>query len=345
MDWTSLNHYLHRLELHDCPVTQSIFGTTAVAAIEAQLQAFAQHRLAAKILACGFAYVSVGATFVVRLSTHEIVVMKAYGLSHGLKALRPKALQVSFQIQRELAETNFPCPELLLPPQVFKDTLFVVQSYCDPGEPVAPFAPFVRQQMAARLAQLLAHTRTRRFTDLAAWMPWLQDAPDLWPTPHNAMFDFPKTAAGAEWIDTIAAQAKQVITTVRLPWVVGHSDWSLQNMAFYQQQLTCVFDWDSLRIGPEACFVGGTARCFTHDWRYSRPSRPLLPAEAEAFVQDYETARGWSFAVDEYRVLRAAMVYTIAYGARCAHALNPEADWTFMIKGQLKEFYGRYLGS
>lgn len=116
-------------------------------------------------------------------------------------------------------------------------------------------------------------------------------------------------------------------------------------MAFYQGQLTCIFDWNSLRVGPEACFVGGAARCYTHDWRHEGPQRPLTLADAEAFIHDYETARGWSFAGDEQIVLGAAMVYTIAYGTRCAHALDPESTWARMIKAQLREFANHYLQS
>ncbi len=88
--------------------------------------------------------------------------------------------------------------------------------------------------------------------------------------PHNVLFDFEKTAAGAEWIDDLARQAKQILRGATGSLVIGHSDWSLQNMSFRQGKLNCVYDWDSLRVGLEPCFVGGAARCFYHDWRMGR---------------------------------------------------------------------------
>ena len=39
-----------------------------------------------------------------------------------------------------------------------------------------------------------------------------------------------------------------------------------------------------------------------------------------AFVADYETARGGSFSRDERALLAAAVVASLAYGARCEHA-------------------------
>ncbi len=47
---------------------------------------------------------------------------------------------------------------------------------------------------------------------------------ELWPPPHNALFDFEATAAGAEWIDGIAAYAKDLVDEFQAPVVVGHAD-------------------------------------------------------------------------------------------------------------------------
>lgn len=346
MNWQSLTDHIQQLELDDYPITRSIFGTADPERISAAFAQFARAVFQSDIESCGFAYVSVGATVVVRLRNAQVVVLKAYGIEHGLPALRPPALCSSFQVQAKLAQAGFSCPAILAAPQIQNRTLFMAQSYCDPGETVAPFDPQVRQCMAVKLAELIHHTRSWDAPlDLAPWMPWLAGATvkPLWPTPHNTLFNFEKTAAGAEWIDAIATRAQQVLLSIDLPWIIGHADWSLQNMAFHQGQITSVFDWDSLRVGPEAFFVGGAARCYAHDWRIGPPVRTITIADAEAFIREYETARGWQFIAEEQIAIGAAMVYTLAYGTRCAHAVGAESDWTQQCKIQLQQFCDRYL--
>ena len=348
MNWQSLTDHIQPLELDDCPITRSIFGTTDAARISAAFNQFAQSALHAEIESCGFAYVSVGATVVVRLSNAQIVVIKAYGTDHGLPALQPPALCRSFQVQAQLAQAGFPCPDGIAAPQIQDRTLLVAQSYCDPGETVEPFDPAVRRSMALLLARLIRQTRVWAIpTDLAPWMPWLTgngptDKP-LWPKPHNTLFDFEQTRAGAEWIDAIATRAQRLLLDIKLPWVIGHADWSLQNMAFHQAEITSVFDWDSLRVGPEAFFVGGAARCYAHDWRIGAPARTITVAEAEAFVQEYEFGKGQPFSTEEQTAIGTAMIYTLAYGTRCAHAVSPDANWTQQCKSQLQQFCDRYL--
>ena len=45
--------------------------------------------------------------------------------------------------------------------------------------------------------------------------------------------------------------------------------------------------------------------------------------ESQAFIADYEVACGKPFTSDERKTLDAAMIYGLAYGARCEHALKP----------------------
>lgn len=344
MNWQSLTDRIQQLDSDCSPVTRSIFGTTEPQEISTFTNRFVRTYLRDSIVGCSFIYISVGATCVVRLGCGQIVVIKAYGLKHGLWALRPPALRSSFRVQANLAQAGFACPAVIVAPQVQGRTLFIAQSYCNSGKPVDPFAPNVRREMAVKLADLIQ--RTRRLTipnDLAPWMPWLSDEISLWPTPHNALFDFEKTNAGAEWIDTIAVRAQAVLLDLTLEPTIGHADWSLQNMAFQNGQLTCVFDWDSLRVGPEPFFVGGAARCYAHDWRTGGPERTITVAEAEAFIQEYEVARGRPFSTNEQVAIGAAMVYTLAYGARCAHAIAPNTPWAYQIKAQLRKFCDLFL--
>ena len=54
----------------------------------------------------------------------------------------------------------------------------------------------------------------------------------LWPVPHNALFDFEATVAGAEWIDEVAGKAKKILDNSPGRMVVGHADWSAKHLRF-----------------------------------------------------------------------------------------------------------------
>lgn len=303
------------VDASDVAVARSIFGTADVDAISDLLDRYCQAVFKRAIAACTFVYISVGATVVVQLTDGTKVVLKAYGQRHS-----PKALTASFGLQKALAETGFPCPEVLQLPQPFDATLLTAQTFCDPGERVKSNAANISHTMARYLAQLIRQAKSYPHHDLPIWME--MDRDQLWHQPHSVLFDFEKTATGAEWIDQIALWAKQILREATGPWVIGHSDWSLQNMSFCQGQLTCVYDWDSLRVGLEPCFVGGAARCYRHDWRYGPPETAISVAEAQGFINIYESERGQPFSLEEYRILGAALVYTAAYGLRCAHAIK-----------------------
>ena len=52
---------------------------------------------------------------------------------------------------------------------------------------------------------------------------------------------------------------------------------------------------------------------------------PRFPTdeESQAFIAAYEEARGTPFTSDEQQTLQAAKIGSLAYGARCEHALEP----------------------
>jgi hypothetical protein len=139
--------------------------------------------------------------------------------------------------------------------------------------------------------------------------------------PHDGRFDFARTAGGAEWIDAIAARARRARDRGVGDVVVGHTDWRVENMRFSDGAVSAVYDWDSLAIQREPVLAGGVAHLFTSDFGAGPGwvQRPTL-AEALAFVADYEAARGAPFDDDERAVARAALVYAMAYTARCEHS-------------------------
>ena len=311
-------------------IAQSIFDTTSIKEITALLNGYSRQQFEQEITACSFAYLSVGATFIVHLSNKQQIVLKAYGDRYQLSNLR-----TSFQVQQSLAQQGFPCPAVLARPQQIGRTTLTAQGFhpdpytqaitseCSTDERVRlhlPSVAHIRQTMAQHLAMLIRQCKHYPSQGLTEWMEL--EAPGLWHTPHNVLFDFEKTKQGAEWIDEIAYRAKQVLLAARGPIVIGHSDWSLQNMSFAGKKLACVYDWDSLRVGLEPCFVGGAARVYRHDWRIGPPKPVISVTEMEDFISAYEIARAQPFTGEEHQVIGAAIVYTAAYGVRCAHAVR-----------------------
>lgn len=361
MTHLSLQTQLAQQIVPDDALASSIFGTTDIDEISALLNDYCQQQFGYDILYCTFAYLSVGATFVVQLSDLRQVVLKAYGAHQKLSSLR-----ASFQVQQALADAGFPCPAVLQLPQRVGPTILTTQAYCKgdrsegkslseenllpvqqrwqslPTESSLETMAHIRRTMAHSLARLIGQSKSYPHQGLPIWMELHE--PGLWHQPHNILFDFEKTAAGAEWIDSIAQQANQRLRAATGPAVIGHSDWSLQNMSFHQGNLVCVYDWDSLRVGLEPCFVGGAARVYRHDWRVGPPEPAISLAEVQDFVREYEAARGQPFTTEEQRVLGAAVVYTATYGVRCAHAIRGSNDAHYEnAKRQLRQFADTFL--
>ncbi len=173
--------------------------------------------------------------------------------------------------------------------------------------------------MAAALARLV--TMVEPLRGLKGLPPWLP-RDSLWGAPHNALFDFGSTRRGAEWIERIATTSREVLMAAGGPAVIGHRDWSARNMRFRGNEVSVIYDWDSLTVGPEAILVGKTAIAFPLTW-YKEPEPFPSPDAAAAFVREYETARGRRFSAVERTVVAAAAAYALSYTARCEHARDP----------------------
>ncbi len=100
------------------------------------------------------------------------------------------------------------------------------------GEFADAHEPEIRREMAralARLIELASEVPQEALAPLGGpW--WPEDG--LWPPPHNALFDFEATAAGAGWIDEIAREAKRIVESTPIGTVVSHGDWSANQMRF-----------------------------------------------------------------------------------------------------------------
>jgi hypothetical protein len=310
---------------------QSILGTNNAETISQTMQELCEVYLGQPIVEVEFWEVSVSLTIGLQLDRDRVVV-KFRSPSH----MTLETLQVVCQIQQTLAEQGFPAPRLVLMPMLYANSLVSVEQLLDCGENSDAHDPEIRRAMAHGLAEQIRFAQPFYQSNL----PRSRFYPNqLWEKPHNALFDFERTRQGAEWIDRIAAQAQTVLQSYDAPLVVGHMDWSAKNMRFQNGQLSAVYDWDSLRLEHELVIVGNAAKGFLVTWYVEAGELVPTPEEMQQFVRDYEAARSQTFTAAELRVITAAFIYSMAYTARCEHALDPTgAKWVGSFRAGLQNY-------
>ena len=299
-------------------LSESVLGTADPARIALSLQGFCSSMLGSQIEEVLFCDVSIGAAFGLRLGDARRVVLKAHRPDRA-----PDLLACVHRVQLHLADRGFPCPKPVLGPAPFGAGLATVDRLVAVGEFADAHEPEIRREMAralARLIELASEVPQEALTPLEGpW--WPEDG--LWPPPHNALFDFEATAAGAGWIDKIAREAKEIVESTPVATVVGHGDWSANQMRFESAKMSVAYDWDSLRVDKETTFVGHAATHFPYTERLDVPAAPS-PEEVRLFVEEYEAARGATFSGLKRAALFAAAAYGLAYTARCEHAVDPK---------------------
>lgn len=306
----------------------SILGTTDPRRVVEDLDTFCAACLGSPVEEAFLCELSVGAAFGLRLRGGRRILLKVHPPGRALRFLRAVYL-----VQRHLFARSFPCPEPITGPRPFGHGLATVEAFVDDGEFADAHEPEIRLEMACKLARMIELAAT--VSDVRALSQTWKLPPDrgLWPVPHNALFDFGATAAGAEWIDEIAGRAKETLDTSPGKMVVGHSDWSGNQMRFEGGKVSVAYDWDSLRLDKETNLVGHGATHFPYTEYFDVPRR-ASPAEARFFVKEYETARGAPFSEQEHVAVCAAATYGLAYTSRCEHALDPEGK---DLRGSFRE--------
>jgi hypothetical protein len=313
-------------------LAQGLFPEAAgPAAIAEAAEAVCRRHLAADVAGVLRVELSSGALFGLRLSDGRSVALKFHDRRCTLPEIRAVA-----RVQRRLAGEGFPCPPVARDPVEHRGGVVSFELWAGPGRERRASDPAVRDRMAELLAGVVrvasraeGHEGLRR--DLAPR--------GLWPDPHNNLFDFEATAAGAEWIDALARSARAVLDQLQAGRnVAGHMDWSVKHFRFFDDgRVAMVYDWDSLRLAPEARVVGSAAATFTLMFDED-PTSPPDPAEAAAFVSAYERARGAAFGRDERLQVSAAALYALAYCGRCEHALRASPDGR--LRARLRELHG-----
>lgn len=299
-------------------VEQAIFGTAEPEAIARAIAEAVFDELGERVGRALFYASSIGAVAGLELEDGRRIVVKAHQ-----PRVRPARLAAIREVMVALAEAGFPCPRPLAGPRLLANGLATFEVLLDRGAPGDARDPAIRRELARRLAELVRlippHARSEALG--RSWFGGLP-ADRVFPTPHSRLFDFEATSAGAEWIDALAAEAKQVPPAGER--VVGHFDWRVEHARFEGDELTAAYDWDSLHFELEPVMVGASAHAFTTDWSREAIAPAPTADEIRAFVADYEEARGEPFTKAERRVLGASCVYSLAYTARCGHALDPE---------------------
>jgi hypothetical protein len=312
-----------------------VFGTQDAAEIEHELARFCVDELGRPPREAVFYESSVGTAAGLVLSDGARVVVKGHWYE-----LSDARLAACSDVQRALAERGFPCPRPLLGPRPLGDGLGTVEELVDEGERRDAHEPSVRRALAEGLARLVETAQTLLDPRLPVRTSVGRLSGDgLWPRPHSRLFDFEATRRGTEWIDELGARALERLRHADGELVVGHLDWTTKHCRFVGDSLRVVYDWDSLGRTTEAELVGQAACHFTTTWYLDVPLIPA-PAEARAFVAEYEAARGAAFPVEERAVVGAAAVYGLAYGARCESCGDPEA--TSFPAGSQRDGLARY---
>lgn len=302
------------------PVERAIFGSSDPAAITVEVERFTREELGSPVGEPLFFESSVGSVFGLRLRDGRDVVIKAHQPHEPLDYL-----DAVHAVCRHLFESGFPCPRPLLGPRPLGLGHGTVEELRVDGDWADAHDPAVRRRMAELLAVLI--DLGRDLVDLPGLRPGLLSRIEdghIWPPPHSAIFDFEATASGAEWIDELAGRARSVLRQPAGERVVAHDDWSVKHFLFRDDDVTVVYDWDSLAVDCEPVLVGEAARGFTFTWRIPVRLAPSLD-ESRAFVSEYEAARGRPFTGAERETLGAAAAYALAYTARCEHCLAGEA--------------------
>jgi hypothetical protein len=298
------------------PILRDLFGDATPDEVATTLDTYCRRALGTPIAGAEFVAAGVGSVYGLRLGDGRRVVVKV----HPPRATA-RYLDAMQAVQRHLAAAGFPAPEPLAPPAPLGAGLAVAEALLDRGGRADAHDAAVRREMAEGLVRLVAAARGFTGRDGLRENIMAMGPERLWPIPHDGRFDFEATATGAEWIDAIAARARRARDREVGDVVVGHTDWRVENMRFADGEISAVYDWDSLAVQREPVLAGGVAHLFTADFSAGPDwvQRPSLD-EALAFIADYEAARGAPFGAGERAAARAALLYAMAFTARCEHS-------------------------
>jgi hypothetical protein len=299
---------------------RAVFGTLDADGIVDAIGAACRRSFGVPLVDAFLYEVSAGIVIGCHLDDGRDVVLKAYQ-----QRWPPEFLAAVKRVQGALPAAGFPCPEPLAAELRIGAARVLAESVLlDPG--TSPATPETRRVLAAGLAELVARARVHHEPALAMH-PLRRPFAGAFPEPHSPIFDFESTRAGAEWLEDLALRARSIVDADASPPTIAHTDWSRRNVRAGATRLRAVYDWDSLALvrESEAVAIAATTWCKSGAADDPTPSVDDL----EAYVAEYEAARGATLTPAQRRAVRAAAVATMAYTARCEHAIDPdEQQWT-----------------
>jgi Phosphotransferase enzyme family len=296
-------------------VEDGVFGTTEPEAVTRYLEIFCEQSLGATAESALFYGSSAGCVAGLRLQDGREVVIKAYQ-----PAWERAFLVAVAGAQTHLSDSGFPCPKPVFGPGRAGPAWAMAESLVvDPGMRVLE----TRAEMGASASGLATLIHICQGLNL----PGLGHHPltaahgSLYPAPHNPIFDFSLDSESAKWIDDLARAAKDARAFDGTPPVIGHTDWSARNIRVDHDMLVAAYDWDSMALCAETTLVGQAAAT----WRSTGEAEdPVAPDANEVceYISAYEQSSGRAFDLVQVRAALAAALWTLAYSARCEHALE-----------------------
>jgi hypothetical protein len=265
-----------------------------------------------------FAKKSVGAVFGIVLESGEPAVLKLFNRSYSHGEL----LAMHFCLSTAAAH-GFPVPrqrsEIFEADEGLSAGFY---AYLD-GDQRDAHEPAVRRELARSLAELNALLEPLDVAELPV-SPACLDS--LWPPPQHIWEQQNLDNEDTRFIDAHGKAAQQVIKKSKLKRVATHLDWGVKNIRFRDDAVCAVYDSDSLHAASEAECAGRAAAQFTAQWELPAMLTPT-PDESQAFLDDYQSARGRRFSRAERTIAAASARYVVAQVARQELLSGvPEAD-------------------
>ena len=197
------------------------FATDCAERIADTMDEFCRDHLGSKL--CGYLFYgsSVGSIHGVRLEDGRDVVIKVRPPAETNPYLRfdRTSLESICLVMKWLTDRGYPCPKPILGPTPLAKGLATVEEFLDRGQRGNGFDRECRKLIAAGLAELIELLRS--FEGEVSCLKHFQRSDSLYAQPHSKLFDFEKTAEGAEWIDVFAERARQAEAHEGKP-VLGH---------------------------------------------------------------------------------------------------------------------------
>jgi hypothetical protein len=219
-------------------------------------------------------------------------------------------------VHRALWTAGFPCPEPLVDVQP-------LNGYAATAETLAPDVdePPPDSELAVLSAAALA-----RLVELApipgsvpslapspSWVGWDHTERGLWPAPEDRDVDL-NAYREPQWLDHVAAAARDHLRSHAGDPVIGHGDWHSENVRWQGPRLIAVHDWDSVICQPEPAIAGFAAVSFLGEG----PAGMASVEDSAAFLDAYQQARGCRWTSRDHAAFWAAGLWQRAFDAKTA---------------------------